>query len=91
MIWCDYAFSGVWTLTDDTTKNLGKISPFIGKGLPMLTRRRIVSVCALGVSFLMLLPLISITVFDGSSDKAFADSRDIGHKKGDKGKQDSGG
>ena len=57
----------------------------------MLTRRRIVSVCALGVSILLVLPLVSITVFDGSSDKACADSRDIGHKKGDKGKQDSGG
>lgn len=38
----------------------------------------------------MVLPLVSVTVFDGTSDKAFADSRDIGHKKGDKGKQDSG-
>lgn len=57
----------------------------------MTTRRRIISICALGVSFLFLLPLVSITVFDSSSEKAFADSRDIGHKKGDKGKQDSGG
>ncbi|CCM72860.1 putative membrane protein (plasmid) [Sinorhizobium meliloti Rm41] len=80
--------------TDDKAEQrrvLSKPSPFIGKGPPMLTHRRIVSVCALGVSFLLVLPLVSITVFDGSSDKAFADSRDVGHKKGDKGKQDSGG
>ncbi|WP_322887446.1 hypothetical protein U8C36_28480 (plasmid) [Sinorhizobium medicae] len=57
----------------------------------MLTRRRIFSVCALGASLLFLLLLLSVTIFDISSDKAFADSRDVGHKKGDKGKQDSGG
>ncbi len=58
----------------------------------MLTGRRIVAVCALGVSFLLVLPLAPITAFDGlSSDKAFADSRDVGHKKGDKGKEDKKG
>ncbi|ASJ62492.1 hypothetical protein SMB554_25710 (plasmid) [Sinorhizobium meliloti] len=94
MLWCDDAFVKGCNFTDDKAEQrrvLSKPSPFIGKGPPMLTHRRIVSVCALGVSFLLVLPLVSITVFDGSSDKAFADSRDVGHKKGDKGKQDSGG
>jgi hypothetical protein len=37
------------------------------------------------LSFLFVLPLLSTGVFDGpSSGKAFADSRDLGHKKGDK-------
>lgn len=42
----------------------------------------------LGLALIAMTPLVSVGVLDGSN--AFADSRDVGHKAGDKGKQDSG-
>lgn len=42
----------------------------------------------LGIALVALTPIVSIGIFGSTS--AFADSRDVGHKAGDKGKQDSG-
>ena len=53
-----------------------------------ITRVTLASVLAL--AYLAIAPVISAVAYDASSGKAYADSRDVGHKSGDKGKQDSG-
>jgi hypothetical protein len=45
--------------------------------------KRLIAVSLLGVAYLVATPLMAITVFDDGG-KAYADSRDVGHKKGDK-------
>lgn len=45
--------------------------------------KRLIAVALLGVAYLVAMPLMAITAFDDGG-KAYADSRDIGHKKGDK-------
>lgn len=45
--------------------------------------KRLIAVSLLGVAYLVATPLTTITVFEDGS-KAYADSRDVGHKKGDK-------
>ncbi|MCF3640771.1 hypothetical protein LXM94_12415 [Rhizobium sp. TRM95111] len=52
---------------------------------------RILTVACLGIAYLIATPFVSFVAFDdGHSGKAFADKRDVGHKPGDKGKQDTG-
>lgn len=45
--------------------------------------KRLIALSLLGVAYLVAAPLMAITVFEDGG-KAYADSRDIGHKKGDK-------
>ncbi|ASP84748.1 hypothetical protein CDO26_09160 [Sinorhizobium meliloti] len=45
--------------------------------------KRLIAVSLLGVAYLVATPLMAITVFEDGG-KAYADSRDVAHKKGDK-------
>ncbi|GEC40987.1 hypothetical protein EME01_50590 [Sinorhizobium meliloti] len=45
--------------------------------------KRLIAVLLLGVAHLVATPLVAITVFEDGG-KAYADSRDVGHKKGTK-------
>ncbi|MDE4621752.1 hypothetical protein LOF18_30715 [Sinorhizobium meliloti] len=45
--------------------------------------KRLIAVSLLGLAYLVATPLMAITVFEDGG-KAYADSRDVGHKKGDK-------
>ncbi|UFX03631.1 hypothetical protein SmedWSM1115_08280 [Sinorhizobium medicae WSM1115] len=45
--------------------------------------KRLIAVSLLGVAYLVATPLMAIKVFEDGG-KAYADSRDVGHKKGDK-------
>ncbi|QND34251.1 hypothetical protein HB772_19855 [Sinorhizobium meliloti] len=45
--------------------------------------KRFIAVSLLGVAYLVATPLMAIKAFEDGG-KAYADSRDVGHKKGDK-------
>lgn len=53
---------------------------------------RVLTISVLGLAYVVAMPLVAASVSESGTylGKAFADNRDVGHAKGDKGKQDTG-